>query len=437
MSIDVTFRPASYGDFAGPVDLAVNGISGQMRREMVRDMLTAEGEQRERYDALLGPIEPAILEERADESFVQNLSGCGGPNWLGGEYLPRRSSCEVEIARVVLASTCMDVISLRARWSGGRYRYRLVDEYGSRRQLCRKTSKRTLTLGQVIDMLDTVDGGGDLHTCGQGIVECWWYQQWECGDGPEACTDFAWVESEIYPGLADWYRERAVEWRREREAERAAKDAEEAPAAEEEEGALQPAPDTPLLEVHLPCPEGWRWVGEDEWRQEISLMDVDLERRVGASLDSLTPPMCMVAKEPRGFRGASTTVAVEQQPGGREGAPATSEEALSMALTFCVRAYDDSILVTFPEAATLGGHAGHKARVLFSQPRKDGPPLLFDCILHCVAVGDRLVQVCASTAQGASRSTWAELEEALATIRFRWVRLAAPAVCPDQERSRT
>lgn len=74
--------------------------------------------------------------------------------------------------------------------------------------------------------------------------------------------------------------------------------------------------------------------------------------------------------------------------------------------------------------------------MLFSQPRKDGPPLLFDCVLHCVAVGDRLVQVCAATAQGASRSTWAELEGALATIRFRWVRLAAPAVGPDQERSR-
>ena len=86
----------------------------------------------------------------------------------------------------------------------------------------------------------------------------------------------------------------------------------------------------PALEVRLPCPKGWRWVGEDEWRQEIALMDVDLERRVGVNLDSLTPPMCMVAKEPRGFRGASTTVAVEQQPGGREGAPATSEETLSM-----------------------------------------------------------------------------------------------------------
>ncbi|HSW29092.1 MAG TPA: hypothetical protein VLH75_06280 [Longimicrobiales bacterium] len=192
----------------------------------------------------------------------------------------------------------------------------------------------------------------------------------------------------------------------------------------------------PMLEVHLPRPEGWRWVGEDEWREELALMDVDLEKRVGVGLDSLTPPLCMMAKEPRGFRGASTTVVVDQQRTGGEDAPASSAEALSMTLTFCARAYDDFMSVTFPEAAALGGHPGRRARVLFSQPRKDGPPLLFDCVFHCVAVGDRLVQVCAATAQGASRATWAELDDALATIRFRWVRLPAPAVGPGRERSR-
>jgi len=142
----------------------------------------------------------------------------------------------------VLASTCRDVISLWARWSGGRYRYRIVDEYGSSLQLCRKTSKRTLTLGQIIDMLDTVDGGDDLHTCGQGIVECWWYQEWECGMPVEACTDFAWVESEIYPELAAYYLERAAEWRRDREAERAAEDAAQQAS---ETSAQDPNPETP------------------------------------------------------------------------------------------------------------------------------------------------------------------------------------------------
>jgi hypothetical protein len=109
MSIDLTFRPTSYADFEDPVALAVNGIAGQMRREMVRDMLSAEGAKREGYDEVLGSIQPDILEERADERFIHNLSSVCGPSWMGGEYLPRAKRREVEIARVVLQSVTADV----------------------------------------------------------------------------------------------------------------------------------------------------------------------------------------------------------------------------------------------------------------------------------------------------------------------------------------
>ncbi len=80
---------------------------------------------------------------------------------------------------------------------------------------------------------------------------------------------------------------------------------------------------------------------------------------------------------------------------------------MSIDTTFRPRAYDDfapmlEVRLPCPEAATLGGHPAR-----------------------------------AATAQGASRSTWAELEGALGTNRFRWVRLAAPAIHGDRERSRT
>lgn len=71
-----------------PVSLAVNGISGQMRRTMVRDMLTAEGAERARHDPLLGPIEPDLLEEQASEEFRHAMSAMAGPTWMGGEHLP-------------------------------------------------------------------------------------------------------------------------------------------------------------------------------------------------------------------------------------------------------------------------------------------------------------------------------------------------------------
>lgn len=222
MSIELDFRPTSYSDFDGPVALAVNGINGQMRRAMVRDMLTVTGEQRAHYDTILGPIDPGILQEEADQSSVESRSRSLGPNWLGGEFLPRRMAGEVEIARVVLQSATMDVYSLRARWRSGRYHYRLVDEYGGTYRLCRKTSRRTLSLRQVVEILETV--WGDIETGGAGLVACWWDQQWEYGDEPKACTDFAWVESEIYPELAAWYEAHAEAWREERWAERVAEE---------------------------------------------------------------------------------------------------------------------------------------------------------------------------------------------------------------------
>jgi hypothetical protein len=182
---------------------------------MIRDMLA--GEHREELVAMLGPVADDLLAERAEEAFLRTLSTHAGPSWLGGEYLPLRDASEVEIARVLLASVLSDVISLRSRWSGGRYHYRMVDEYGSTLVLCRKTSVRPLTMAQVIEVLETVEG--DIDTGGQGIVVCWWEQQRSFGDRLEECTGFAWVESELYPDLEAWYDAHARAWREAAQAE--------------------------------------------------------------------------------------------------------------------------------------------------------------------------------------------------------------------------
>ena len=64
-------------------------------------------------------------------------------------------------------------------------------------------------------------------------MEPWWDQQLEVGDDPEECIAFAWVESDLYPELVDWYEERAEAWREAREAERAERDREDEEAEEE------------------------------------------------------------------------------------------------------------------------------------------------------------------------------------------------------------
>ena len=213
MNINLDFRPASYADFEDPVSLVTNGIKGQMRREMARDMLTAEGDKRDQYDALLGPIDDEILDERASPEFTQNLNLAFGPSWMGGEYLPDLKEREVEIARIVLASVTMDVFSIRARLSGGRYWYSVHDEYETEFIVRPKTSREPLTLGALVDLIDTPEGHEYVDQRRASLVDVWWWQQWEFGDSPQECTDFAWVESEQYPDLAPYYQERARQWR--------------------------------------------------------------------------------------------------------------------------------------------------------------------------------------------------------------------------------
>jgi hypothetical protein len=76
------------------------------------------------------------------------------PSW-GGEYLPKYHRHEVEIARIELQSTTSDVISLRARGSGLRIKYRLVDEYQTEFGLAQQTSQRPFSLRELIVFLDS------------------------------------------------------------------------------------------------------------------------------------------------------------------------------------------------------------------------------------------------------------------------------------------
>ena len=219
MNIDLNFRPTSYADFDDPVSLALNGIKGQMRREMTRDMLTAEGEQRATYDEVLGPIDDEILGERAPAAFTHQLNRALGPTWMGGEFLPDLAPRQVEIARIVLASSTMDVFSIRARLRSGQYHYSIQDEYEGEFTIEPETSRAPLTLGELIGLIDTADGH-EIDSGGRSLVDGWWWQEWRSGNNsPQECTDFAWVESDQYPQLAAYFEERARQWRIARTAE--------------------------------------------------------------------------------------------------------------------------------------------------------------------------------------------------------------------------
>lgn len=132
------------------------------------------------------------------------------PRWMGGEYLPDCDAGEVEIARIVLDSTTMDVVSFRAHRDDGQgtdVEYAAVDEYDSSWTLTRRSSVLTLTLGQLIDLIDrSTCSSDDRDESLDFVANIWRFTN------PIDCPGFVTVESDYYPQLTEWYREKEARW---------------------------------------------------------------------------------------------------------------------------------------------------------------------------------------------------------------------------------
>jgi hypothetical protein len=191
--IDLSFRPDSYW----ATNSALLNVKGEIRRREIQQAIE-DGRLDEIPEAIQGTTLPGD---------VLDIAGKMDPQFMGGEYLPDYKKNEVEIARVALDSTTCDVTSVRARKSGDRIRYRVLDEYETEYCLHRQTSVRPLTLGQLIDLMESSTDGPNT-----GLVKPHWpYQE----GPPEEAVAFTTVSSVYYPQLADWYEQEADKWVRE------------------------------------------------------------------------------------------------------------------------------------------------------------------------------------------------------------------------------
>jgi len=128
---------------------------------------------------------------------------------MGGEFLPDLLPLEMEIPRVTLKSTTMDIISIRARRTRHRIIYRIIDEYFDDPlfdyPLIQKTSIQPLTMRKLIRVLDNAQERGL-----DGEAR---YYNYSCDlNDPEELYDFATITSEFYPELQLWYDEANEEW---------------------------------------------------------------------------------------------------------------------------------------------------------------------------------------------------------------------------------
>jgi hypothetical protein len=138
------------------------------------------------------------------------------PSNLGGEFLPTLRNGEVEIARISLRSVTSDQISVRARHSGKRIVYRVVDEYGSdiATYVCRPASSVSPhPLRDLIALMESAREGGSI------IFPI--LNNLEGGSSTLAeLTAFITVTSDFYPDLGRYYRALTNAWLDERAREK-------------------------------------------------------------------------------------------------------------------------------------------------------------------------------------------------------------------------
>lgn len=199
-TIDLDFRPDSYWDPADPETAILSGITGQLRRAMVRDFIRGEAHP------ALGEISDDYLADILSEENRVRL-GRVHPQFMGGEYLPPYLRGEVEIARIVLQSATMDVYSIRARRGRGPIRYRIVDEYRTDLQLGRKSSKAPLTMRQLIRLIES-----SSYDCYSNIPIGIREANLEFGGDLDELEGFITVSSLFYPDLEWYYNQLAHEW---------------------------------------------------------------------------------------------------------------------------------------------------------------------------------------------------------------------------------
>lgn len=209
--IDLDFRPRSYIADESPVEIILQSIMGENRRQMARDMLNAMS------DHELECMKDEVLHNGFPSYFQNYLEGRDW-SWMGGEYLPQLKPGEFEIARVVLQSTTQDVYSLRARRSSktGRYYYRFVDEYLCSFALSRKSSTRPLTMRQLIRLIDSADPDNVKPSWSwPGPVRmpehCISFMITK-GDEVEKGLEFISLYSVVYPQLYSYYEQRMRRW---------------------------------------------------------------------------------------------------------------------------------------------------------------------------------------------------------------------------------
>lgn len=205
--IDMAFKPTSYWPESLDMDTLLSRIKGKARRDMARRILEEEG---------FPGLTEFVARENLDD-VDREMWGRIHPQLMGGEYLPNLSEGEVEIVRISLKSTTGDQISIRARKTGSKITYRVVDEYETDFNLHFQESDEPLSLEELITFLDRTVHPDDERP--GGLIQSHWNFLYDQDRLIEEAVDFVSLESAFYPELVAYYAKVADEWMEKRNRE--------------------------------------------------------------------------------------------------------------------------------------------------------------------------------------------------------------------------
>jgi hypothetical protein len=114
-----------------------------------------------------------------------------------GEFLPPESNGYKGIARILLASTTGDVISIRVKRTKSRFKISVKDEYGTVYSGYKSIYKLLPTQGEIFDVIKYLEE--DESKCLTQYIE---YNDLKTIDD---IKNFIYLESEIYPNLNDLF----------------------------------------------------------------------------------------------------------------------------------------------------------------------------------------------------------------------------------------
>ena len=191
-NFDYEFRPESYFNIEdSPLHFLLSRVTGAKRRKMILNAF-------ENGDTI--PNE--ILSGSLSEEMRQHLSAIH-PSFMGGEYLPAINENEIEVARIELESTTADVISVRARWENGVYRYSVVDEYEEVYEVPVEQTSQPMSFKELIQFLNGVKRA-DENPC-MGIVTLYAEFNMSCGSSYDNMVNFQRAYSDVYPEMTRYY----------------------------------------------------------------------------------------------------------------------------------------------------------------------------------------------------------------------------------------